>query len=296
MSKYFSYLPNVYVRLDSIRKQGVDPYVQAKNIFRRIKIRSDLQGAALGFQQYSIGANERPDEVAQKAYGDPTLDWVILISNNIINIYNEWPMHEGELMDYCAKKYNEAGGIHHYETLELKNPQGDIVVQEGWEVNHNYTYTDWENITHTDLVMPISNYQHEITQNDYKRNIYLLKPAYLTDFIAEFQSLVEYLPNEEIDENELKKTFAVIDENYLTAKTTYTSDIGRTAITKKAAMQDFADRVFAVTAASSDAAIAAASSNTNTSTNDSGVVAGTQDSSSTSTTSSSSSSSSNSGY
>ena len=84
MSKYFSYLPNVYVRLDSIRKQGVDPYVQAKNIFRRIKIRSDLQGASLGFQQYSIASNERPDEVANKAYGDPTLDWVILVANNVI--------------------------------------------------------------------------------------------------------------------------------------------------------------------------------------------------------------------
>ena len=276
MSKYFSYLPNVYVRLDSIRKQGVDPYVQAKNIFRRIKIRSDLQGAALGFQQYSIASNERPDEVANKAYGDPTLDWVILVANNVINIYDEWPMHEQELMDYCAKKYNNADGIHHYESLQLKNPQGDIVVQEGTEVNHNFTYTDWENITHTDLVRPVSNYEHEVAQNEYKRNIYLLKPPYLSDFIAEFAELVSYLPNDEIDEDELKKTFAVIDENYLTAKSTYTSDIGRTAVTKNAAMQDFADRVFAVTAASADAAIAAAASNT--STNDSGVIAGTSDS------------------
>ena len=275
MSKYFSYLPNVYVRLDSIRKQGVDPYVQAKNIFRRIKIRSDLQGAALGFQQYSIGSNERPDEVAQKAYGDPTLDWVILICNNIINIYDEWPMHEQELMDYCAKKYSKAEGIHHYETLEYKNPKGDILVEAGIQVNHNYTFTDWENITHTDLVMPISNYEHEVANNEYKRNIYLLKPPYLTDFIAEFQELVSYLPNEEVREDELKKTFAVIDENYLTKKSSYTSDIGRIAVTKKAAMQDFADRVFAVTSASSDAAIAAAASNA---TNDSGVIAGTQDS------------------
>ena len=67
MSNYFSYLPNVYVRLDSIRKQGVDPYVQAKNLFRRIKIRDDLSGALLGFQQYSVQGNERPDNVAEKA-------------------------------------------------------------------------------------------------------------------------------------------------------------------------------------------------------------------------------------
>ena len=51
MSNYFSYLPNVYVRLDSIRKQGVDPYVQAKNLFRRIKIRDDLIRKIYRFQQ-----------------------------------------------------------------------------------------------------------------------------------------------------------------------------------------------------------------------------------------------------
>lgn len=172
MSNYFSYLPNVYVRLDSIRKQGVDPYVQAKNIFRRIKIRDDLSGALLGFQQYSVQGNERPDNVAEKAYGDPKLDWVILLANNIINIYNEWPMSEAELMDYVERKYkNNPETIHHYETVEIRNNQGELLLEGGLEVNADYKYTDSNGTIYLDKVKPVTNYENELASNDYKRKI-----------------------------------------------------------------------------------------------------------------------------
>ena len=60
---YFKYLPKVYVR-NKTRVDGFQPYQLAVNIFRRIKIRDELQGALLGFIQYEFGENERPDQVA----------------------------------------------------------------------------------------------------------------------------------------------------------------------------------------------------------------------------------------
>ena len=160
MSNYFSYLPNVYVRLDSIRKQGVDPYIVAKNLFRRIKIRDDLTGALLGFQQYSIQGNDRPDNVAQTAYGDPKLDWVIMLTNNIINLYDEWPMSEPELMDYVERKYDGAPSeIHHYETLEVRSTAGELLLEGGIEVNSNFVYYRTDGTPITDVVMPITNYE-----------------------------------------------------------------------------------------------------------------------------------------
>tara|TARA_B100000029_G_scaffold515029_1_gene620182 strand:+ start:19092 stop:19931 length:840 start_codon:yes stop_codon:yes gene_type:complete len=277
MSIYFSYLPDTYVRLDSFRRQGVDPYIVAKNLFRRIKIRDSLKDASLGFQQYSIGQNERPDQVAIKAYGDMQLDWVVLISNNIINMYEEWPMHEQEMMDYTQRKYDNPEGIHHYETLEIKNKSGDVVIPAGTEVNHNYTYTDSEGTIYADMVIPITNFEYEVSINDYKRNIYLLKPEYLTDFVSEFEDLCEYLPHDELDVKQIKKTFAIIDENYLTTKTTYSTDIGRSPVTKKADQADYADREFTTTAASGAVLFNVAEQQSGT-VNDSGVAAGTQDS------------------
>lgn len=293
MSTYFSYLPDVYVRLDSFFKQGVDPYIQAKNIFRRIKIRDDLSGAVLGFQQYSIGANERPDEVANKAYGDPQLDWTVLIANNIINIYNEWPMHEDELMKHVENKYgDDAGSVHHYETLEITDSKGTVLIPAGIECNFNYQYTDSQGVVKpvSECVRPVSNYDYEIEQNDYKRNIYLLKPQYLSNFIAEFSELVEYLPNEELDEETIKKTFDVIDNNYIKQKEVYSTDIGRSAVTKTVPQQDFADRTFTKTAGSAAVIFAVQEAVSDTITS-SGVAAGTQDSSSTAASTDTSSSS-----
>ena len=50
---YFRYLPKVYVRNRTIQN-GVHPYELTVNIFRRIKIRDELQGGLLGFTQYEI--------------------------------------------------------------------------------------------------------------------------------------------------------------------------------------------------------------------------------------------------
>ena len=86
MASYFSYLPDVLVRTTSYRTGNNDPYVQAKNLFRRIKIRDDLSDVILGFEKYMIQHNERPEQIADKVYGDVNYDWVILLTNNIINL------------------------------------------------------------------------------------------------------------------------------------------------------------------------------------------------------------------
>ena len=81
---YFNNLPDVYVRTSSYRQDNVDPYTLAKNLFRRIKIREELDDVILGFTQYTIKNNQRPDQVAGEVYGDMGKDWVVLICNNII--------------------------------------------------------------------------------------------------------------------------------------------------------------------------------------------------------------------
>ena len=119
MSTYFSYLPEVYVRTSSYRTNNVDPYVLAKNIFRRIKIRENLDDIVLGFSQYTIPNNSRPEQVAYEFYGRMEYDWVVLLTNNIINVYDEWPMTEHELYQYMVRKYGPANveSIHNLKII-----------------------------------------------------------------------------------------------------------------------------------------------------------------------------------
>lgn len=214
---YFKYLPKVYVR-NKTRIDGNQPYQLAVNIFRRIKIRDSLQGSLLGFQQYEIGESERPDQVAYSFYGDSELDWVVLLVNNIINVNNDWPLNREDLYQYVYEKYGSVEGIHHYETIEYKDPQtGLILLPEGLVVDESYYYTKPDGSVQPRSLsrLPISYYDYESGINERKRNIYLLRKVYLQDFLAEFKALAQYLPHAEIDEEGNKKTPGTLAEEFI---------------------------------------------------------------------------------
>ena len=145
MSTYFSYLPNVNIRKTGYRADSTSPYINAKNIFRRIKIRSELDDIILGFEKYYVRNNERPDQLAQKFYNDTKYDWVILLCNEITNLYNDWPMNEYELTEYVIRKYNfstpsDIGKTRHWVTREVKK-DGRVFLPADLEVPENFEFT-----------------------------------------------------------------------------------------------------------------------------------------------------------
>lgn len=248
MSNYFKQLPNVYVRTSSYRQNSVDPYVLAKNIFRRIAIRENLEDIILGFTQYTIRNNDRPDQVALEYYDSMQYDWVILLTNNIINIYDEWPMNEHELQIYIDRKYEgDPSGVHHWVTQEVRDNRGRLVLKGDIQVPEDFTYTKYDGtvVPKELLVRPISNYDFEYEQNEFKRNIYLLRKDYLGQFVEEFSNLVKYLPNEETDPDTLdKRTYNAVSEAFIPVKPTYSTNIGQTPSIAFATQQDFSSKVF----------------------------------------------------
>jgi hypothetical protein len=254
MSNYFKQLPNVYVRTSSYRQNSVDPYVLAKNIFRRIAIRENLEDIILGFTQYTVKNNDRPDQVALEYYESMQYDWVVLLCNNIINIYDEWPMNEHELQNYIYRKYNgDPSGVHHWVTQEVKDTKGRVVLKGDIQVPEDFTYMKYDGtmVPKESLIRPISNYDHEYQNNEFKRNIYLLRKDYLGQFVEEFGSLVRYLPNEETDPDTLdKRSPNTVSEAFIPVKPTYSTNIGQTSSIQFSTQQDFSSKLFASSAAS----------------------------------------------
>ena len=245
---YFEYLPDVQVRTSSYRTNNVDPYKLAKNIFRRIKIRENLDDIILGFNQYTIKNNQRPDQVALDVYGTMSYDWVVLLTNNIINLYDEWPMSEDELERYIESEYEEdAGSVHHWVTQKITDAKGRTLMRDGRIVSEDFTYTrpDGTAIPKEDLVRPISVYDYESEKNDYKRNIYLLRKQYINGFIEEFSTLVDYLPNDEVDnDTQVKKTKDSVQEQFISVKPSYSTNIGQSSSIDFASEADYSSRTF----------------------------------------------------
>lgn len=131
---YFSEFPNVDYTNRFPNAKSNDETTVAKNLFRRPKLRNDVSQSITQFEYYNIEDGERPEEVARKVYQDPELDWVVLIANNIINVNEDWPLSSAQLPEYLLKKYGseaKLAEIKHYETIELKDSFGRIVVPGG---------------------------------------------------------------------------------------------------------------------------------------------------------------------
>ena len=134
---YFRQVPD-FEYVSRLPNAKISDYIRVKNLFKRGKLADDLFADLNFFTKYQVEGDDRPDNVAFSFYGDSTLDWLVLKCNNIINIQSEWPMTQEDLNRYLLNKYesydNLYNGIHHYETKEIKNSQGVIIVPEGLEV------------------------------------------------------------------------------------------------------------------------------------------------------------------
>lgn len=139
---YFRQVPNFdYVSRDSNQRQ-ISEYATVKNLFRRGKLREDIFGDLAFFTKYKIIGDERPDNVAYKIYNDETLDWVILLSNNILNIQSEWPLPQSVFDGVMLEKYgsyeNLYSGIHHYESKEIRDSLGNLILPSGIRISNTW--------------------------------------------------------------------------------------------------------------------------------------------------------------
>ena len=195
---YFEELPNIsYVSLLPNQNRS-DERIEVKNLFKRAKLRTDIDQSVTAFDYYLIQDNERPDIVAERIYDSSELDWVILVTNNITSIRNQWPLSNNELNTYCLEKYvNDAGimATHHYETKEIKDKYGRVVLEGKLIVDQNFTFTyakdDYSTSTETPA-QSVSNYTYEQRLNEEKRKIRVLKPALLPAFITDFRNIMKY--------------------------------------------------------------------------------------------------------
>ena len=200
MPSYFQQVPNFEYANATKDGKNISDYSEVKNLFKRGKLRDDIFGDLTFFTKYQIVGDERPDNVAYKRYDDETLDWVVLLSNNILNIQTEWPMTQQTYYDFLIMKYGSEEKLnetHHHETIEVKNTSGAVIVRAGLTVKSDYSIDYYDTITGTqvtatNITTTITNKVYENRIQDAKRNIFLLKPEYLNVIMNDMKDLLKY--------------------------------------------------------------------------------------------------------
>ena len=198
MSNYFKQLPDL-LYLDRENKE-IRTYAKAKNLFRRIKLRTISTEQLANFQFYNIIGGERPDQVAFKFYDDPSLDWVILLTNNIINVQTEWPMDNKSFEKYLEDKYGDTlYDVVHYESKEVRNASGEIILQRGIKIPQNYSFTYFDigsnqYETVNNIALSVTNYIKEVKIQNERRAIRILRKEYIDDIQKELEEIIQYKP------------------------------------------------------------------------------------------------------
>ena len=205
---YFRELPDLrYPSFLSDKMSSLD-YVEVKNIFRRAKLRDDLQNNFTVFDKYEIPMGASPDTVAEDLYGNAQFDWVVLTTAGIINVRNEWPLEDRDLYNYAFKKYGDAlNSPRFFETTEVKNSDGVTILEKGKVVDSNFTIPNPNTPTATlNPVIGISNFEYETRLNDRKRSIFILREEYLQEFINDIRQIMTYEESSEFIDQRLIQT------------------------------------------------------------------------------------------
>ena len=209
---YFRELPNLlYQSFLSDKRSSLD-YVEVKNLFRRVKLRDDLQNVFTIFDKYEIPDEFRPENVAEEFYGNDELDWVVLTVANITNIRNQWPLNNRDIYQYSLEKYGDTlNATRFFETKEIKDSKGNIILEKGKVVDSDFEFKYSDNnsivtVKGTAIRTGISNFDYEVRLNDEKRSIFLLKREYLQQFLNDFRDIMVYGQSSQAIDDNLAKT------------------------------------------------------------------------------------------
>ena len=218
---YFRELPNIAYQSPLSHKNSSGDYILVKNLFRRTKLADYLKRSSVAFDKFVIGEGDRPDTVAQALYGEARLDYVVILVAGITNINHEWPLQDYQVYDYALSKYGDEATmnqVRYYETFEIRDEKNrqilppNLIVDENFKIDgtiHKFPNTtrytlrsqagytqlddkDEFTVTTDNIARAVTNLEFEYTENEKKREIDVLKNAYLNVFINDLRDIVRY--------------------------------------------------------------------------------------------------------
>ena len=188
MAYYFKPFPQVFYDIKKNNKLEV-----VTNIMLRFKISEILKSRETSYIQYTIPDGNRPDNVAFNLYGDATLSWLILMTNNIIDPLFDWPMGTKDFESFLVGKYGSLSSaystIHEYR--KILNTQA--VLFDGSVVSKRTLVIDqatYNSLGETEREF-ISKYQYEDELNELRRNIVYIPPNKLPNVLSEIEDVFE---------------------------------------------------------------------------------------------------------
>ena len=183
-------LPNVFY---NIGPSSSDPkFLLAKNIWQRAEVLQNKKSNLAIFDEYVVKNGERPEDISTTIYNNPFYNWTILIINDIVDFYDQWPRSTKQLQEYVEQKYDQPMGTKHYVTYEVKDDNGNVVCPAGKIVPQDFQIAFYNGTTTVTAnpTVSVSNYQYEDELNSKKEKIKVIRPEFIEDFVESYYELI----------------------------------------------------------------------------------------------------------
>ena len=179
--------------LYNISSKPLDPdFLFVKNIWRRAEILTEYKSQVTIFNEITVRDGERPEDIATAFYNNPFYNWTVLVANDIVDVYSQWPRSITQLQDFINQKYDNPQATKHHVTTEVKDAKNNIIVEAGKVVASNYQisyYNGSTTVTATPVVS-VSNEQFEFEENAKKARIQIIKPQIIEDFVENYYAIL----------------------------------------------------------------------------------------------------------
>ena len=167
---YFDMFPLTFYK----HKSNSKPILMT-DLLARVKIVPLVRENIVNFDYYNVQDGETPEMIAYKYYGDSQLHWTILVVNDIVDYYHDWPMSVQRFEQYIKEKYTNPQAIHHYEITQTSGDTTETI-----DVGMN--------VTDYGSAAVVSNYQYEQKLQDEKRQIRLIQPRFIGRFVEDYET------------------------------------------------------------------------------------------------------------
>ena len=181
-------LPNL---IYNISVSPTDPtIINAKNLWRRAEVLKEWTSSMSIFTEHIVRNGERPEDLALRYYNNSFYNWTILVINDIVNVYEQWPRSTKQLNEFVYAKYDNPMATKHYVTIEVKDSNENIICPAGQIVPSNFqiSYFDGSTTITANPVVSITNYQYEANINAEKEKIQMIRPSYIEQFVEVYQN------------------------------------------------------------------------------------------------------------
>ena len=179
--------------LYNISSKPLDPdFLFVRNIWRRAEVLTEFKSQVTIFNEITVRDGERPEDIATAFYNNPFYNWTVLIANDVVDVYSQWPRSITQLQDFINQKYDNPQATKHHVTTEVKDAKNNIIVEAGKVVASNYQisyYNGSTTVTATPVVS-VSNEQFEFEENAKKARIQIIKPQIIEDFVENYYAIL----------------------------------------------------------------------------------------------------------